>query len=87
MGRRGIRVLVNDSYKAGAQNWTDTLPEVFARRRGYDQRLWLPAMTGRIIGSAEAMGQGRSFRPSTSPPLPALLFQSTATCSQNVRRW
>ena len=54
IGNRGLRGLVNDSYEAGPQNWTDELPAAFARRRGYDLHVWLPALTGRVIGSAEA---------------------------------
>jgi (4-O-methyl)-D-glucuronate---lignin esterase len=54
MGKHGLRAMVNDSYEAGAQNWTDNLPLEFARRRGYDLHRWLPALTGRIVDSAEA---------------------------------
>jgi hypothetical protein len=57
IGRGGLRAMVNDSWEAGPQNWTDELPAEFARRRGYNLRLWLPALTGRIIGSAEATDQ------------------------------
>jgi hypothetical protein len=53
IGQRGLRAMVNDSWEIGSQNWTDELPAEFARRRGYDLRPWLPALTGRIIGSAE----------------------------------
>jgi alpha-L-rhamnosidase/Glycosyl hydrolases family 2, sugar binding domain len=54
MGSRGLRAMVSDSYEAGPQNWTDELPEEFARRRGYELRLWMPALTGRIIRSPES---------------------------------
>lgn len=57
IGQRGLRAMVNDSWEVGAQNWTDDLPAEFARRRGYDLRLWLPALTGRVIGSAEDTDQ------------------------------
>jgi hypothetical protein len=57
IGSHGLRAMVNDSYEAGPQNWTDELPSEFARRRGYDLRHWLPALTGRIIGSAEVTDQ------------------------------
>lgn len=57
IGSHGLRAMVNDSWEAGAQNWTDELPAEFARRRGYNLHLWLPALTGRIIGSAEATDQ------------------------------
>jgi hypothetical protein len=45
--------MVNDSYEAGAQNWTPDLPAEFASRRGYSLISWLPALTGRIVSSAE----------------------------------
>jgi alpha-L-rhamnosidase/F5/8 type C domain len=57
IGERGLSAMVNDSWEVGAQNWSDELPAEFRRRRGYDLRLWLPALTGRIIGSAEATDQ------------------------------
>jgi hypothetical protein len=57
IGKRGLHAMINDSWEAGAQNWTTELPVEFNRRRGYDLRLWLPAFTGRIIGSAEATEQ------------------------------
>jgi hypothetical protein len=54
IGSHGLRAMVNDSWEAGPQNWTDELPAEFAQRRGYDLHHWLPALTGRIVGSAEA---------------------------------
>jgi hypothetical protein len=54
MGTRGLQFLVTDSWEANTQNWTDDMPEEFAKRRGYDLRPWLPALTGRIVQSAEA---------------------------------
>ena len=42
-----------DSYESGYQNWSPVLPGEFSKRRGYDLRSWLPAMTGRIINSPE----------------------------------
>lgn len=42
-----------DSYEAGCQNWSPVLPKEFALRCGYDLRLWLPAMTGRVVSSVE----------------------------------
>jgi hypothetical protein len=49
-GRAGILV---DSYEVGMQNWTAEFPQEFQRRRGYDLRKYLPAMTGRVVGSPE----------------------------------
>jgi hypothetical protein len=54
MGKRGIRTMVNDSWEAGAQNWTDGMIEEFTRRRGYDPHPWLPVLAGRIVESAQA---------------------------------
>jgi hypothetical protein len=42
-----------DSYEVGAQNWTARMREEFTKRRGYDLRLLLPALTGRIVDDAE----------------------------------
>jgi hypothetical protein len=36
MGKRGIRYVVNDSWEAGSQNWTDNMIAQFKKRRGYD---------------------------------------------------
>ncbi|RRA50197.1 glycoside hydrolase [Acidipila sp. EB88] len=57
MGRQGIRYVITDSWEAGAQNWTDNMVAEFTRRRGYDPHPWLPVLTGRIVGSAEASDQ------------------------------
>jgi hypothetical protein len=54
MGTRGLHGMVNDSWEAGAQNWTDALPVEFRSRRGYDLLRWMPALTGRIVDSAAA---------------------------------
>ena len=54
IGAHGLRAMVNDSWEAGAQNWSEPVPEEFARRRGYDLKPWLPALTGRVIGSVAA---------------------------------
>jgi hypothetical protein len=53
MGSHGLQAMINDSYEAGSQNWTNELPSEFARRRGYELKPWLLALTGRVIGSAE----------------------------------
>ena len=54
MGKSGIAFLLTDSTEVGAQNWTDNMLSEFRQRRGYDARLWLPALTGAIIESPEA---------------------------------
>jgi len=42
-----------DSWENGAQNWTARMREEFQQRRGYDLIPFLPAMSGRVIGSLE----------------------------------
>ena len=42
-----------DSWENGAQNWTPLMREEFKRRRGYDMLPFLPALSGRIVGSTE----------------------------------
>src|SRR2546421_2781000 len=54
MGKRGLQYVINDSWEAGTQNWTDNLIPEFTKRRGYDPRPWMPVLTGRIIESAQA---------------------------------
>ena len=54
MGKRGLRFLISDSWEAGAQNWTESMIAEFTKRRGYDPGPWLPALTGRVVESAEA---------------------------------
>ena len=54
MGKRGIRNVINDSWEAGSQNWTDNMLAQFKALRGYDATPWLPVLTGRVVESAEA---------------------------------
>lgn len=49
---KGLRFVITDSWEAGTQNWTNDMLQEFAKRRGYNCRPWLPALTGRVIGSA-----------------------------------
>ncbi len=42
-----------DSWEMGAQNWSPRFREEFQKRRGYDPLPFLPAYTGRIVGSEE----------------------------------
>ena len=42
-----------DSWEMGAQNWTGKFQQEFQNRRGYDLLPFLPAFTGRIVGSLE----------------------------------
>jgi hypothetical protein len=49
MGKDGISFLLTDSIEVGTQNWTDNMLSEFQKRRGYDARPWLPALTGIVI--------------------------------------
>ena len=51
LGKDGISFMLTDSIEVGPQNWTDTMLDEFQKRRGYDARPWLPAMTGVVIKS------------------------------------
>jgi len=42
-----------DSWEMGAQNWSPDFRAQFRKRRGYDPLPYLPAYTGRIVGSLE----------------------------------
>ncbi|WP_404423220.1 glycosyl hydrolase [Nibricoccus sp. IMCC34717] len=48
-----VSMALVDSWEAGSQNWTDALPQRFFERYGYDLHRWLPAFTGRPLGSIE----------------------------------
>ncbi len=51
--RRALKHVVADSYETGPQNWTDGFAASFRERYGYDPLPWLPALAGRIVGSAD----------------------------------
>ncbi|QRP48467.1 glycosyl hydrolase [Amycolatopsis sp. FDAARGOS 1241] len=51
-GARGLTGLLNDSYEAGYQNWTESLLDEFHQRRGYDPAPLLPVLTGVPVDSA-----------------------------------
>jgi hypothetical protein len=54
MGKHGLQYVITDSWEAGTQNWTDDMIVEFTKRRGYDPRPWMPALTGRVVDSAES---------------------------------
>jgi hypothetical protein len=54
MGKRGLRYVINDSWEAGSQNWTDNMLAQFRALRGYDPLPWLPVLAGRIVESVAA---------------------------------
>ncbi len=51
--RTSLKWVVADSYETGSQNWTDQMALAFQERYGYSPYPWLPAMSGRIVGSAD----------------------------------
>jgi hypothetical protein len=51
--RRAMAYYHLDSFESGWQNWTAKFPEDFRERRGYDLIKYMPALTGRAVGSLE----------------------------------
>lgn len=49
--RKTFRVLVQDSYEVGGQNFTDSLIPAFRDRYGYDPTPFLPVLNGIVVGS------------------------------------
>ncbi len=54
MGKKGIRYVINDSWEAGSQNWTDNMIAQFKKLRGYDPVPWMPVLAGQVVESSEA---------------------------------
>jgi hypothetical protein len=54
IGRHGITYVVNDSWEAGSQNWTDNMIAQFKKLRGYDPTPWLPVLAGEVVESSAA---------------------------------
>jgi hypothetical protein len=52
IGKRGLHYVVNDSWEAGSQNWTDNMIAQFRKLRGYDPMPWMPVLAGRIVESS-----------------------------------
>ena len=50
---KSLSYVLLDSWEAGMQNWTEEMLGEFRRRRGYDPLPYLPALAGRVVGSAE----------------------------------
>jgi hypothetical protein len=53
IGERGIRSLLSDSIESGPQNWTESLPAEFERRRGYALLPWMPVLAGYVVDDSE----------------------------------
>jgi hypothetical protein len=53
LAKRAMTYYHVDSYESGWQNWSAKFPQDFRERRGYDLIKYLPALTGRVVGSIE----------------------------------
>ena len=51
--RKSWKHVVVDSWEKGSQNWTDDFVADFQKRYGYDPLKWLPALSGRVVGSVD----------------------------------
>lgn len=51
--RTALKHVVIDSYEVGSQTWTDGMAASFQAKFSYDPLPFLPALGGRIVGSAE----------------------------------
>ncbi|RZK80856.1 MAG: glycoside hydrolase family 2 [Pedobacter sp.] len=51
--RKTWKVVVQDSYETGGQNWTDGMMEKFKANYGYDPLPYLPAIQGEVVGSQD----------------------------------
>lgn len=51
--RKTFKVVVQDSYETGGQNWTDTMIEDFKDKYDYDPVPFLPVLNGAIVGSPD----------------------------------
>lgn len=51
--RKTFKVVVQDSYETGGQNWTDTMIEDFKNRYHYDPVPYLPVLNGIIVDSPD----------------------------------
>jgi hypothetical protein len=49
--RKTFKVVVQDSYESGGQNFTDALLSSFKKTYGYDPIPYLPAYFGKVVGS------------------------------------
>jgi hypothetical protein len=51
--RKTWRVVVEDSYETGSQNWTDNLVTEFKQAYHYDPIPYLPTLQGKVVGSQD----------------------------------
>lgn len=51
--RKSFKVVVQDSYETGGQNWTDDMIERFESRYGYSPVPYIPVLQGVVVGSPD----------------------------------
>jgi hypothetical protein len=51
--RKTWKVVVQDSYETGSQNWTDNLVAEFKQAYNYDPIPYLPTLQGKVVGSQD----------------------------------
>lgn len=51
--RKTWKVVVQDSYERGGQNWTDDFVKQFTIRYGYDPVKFIPVFRGEVVGSRD----------------------------------
>lgn len=51
--RKTWKVVVEDSYETGSQNWTDNLLSEFKKAYHYDPTPYLPTLQGKVVGNQD----------------------------------
>lgn len=51
--RRGLKVVVQDSYETGSQNWTDGMLDSFKVKFSYDPTPYLPVLDGHVVDNED----------------------------------
>ena len=51
--RRGLKVVVQDSYETGSQNWTDGMLDSFKVKFNYDPTPFLPVLDGHVVDNED----------------------------------
>lgn len=51
--RKSLKIVVQDSYETGSQNWTDGMLERFEKVYGYDPLPYLPVLYGKVVGNED----------------------------------
>ena len=51
--RKTFKIVVEDSYETGGQNWTDNMIPEFKKRYGYDPVPYIPALYGVVVNSQD----------------------------------